>query len=100
MLISEASIVSDEELNEDIIRCLKTLYSTIAGTQPMARDFGIDVSFVGMPAEVIKNQYALEIIEKTEKYEPRVSVSEVTFEMNNDVLIPTIHLEGVVEEDE
>lgn len=100
MVIGRANIESEDEVAEDIIQCLRTLYSTVAGTQPMDRDFGIDASFIGMPADVVQNQYALEIIEKTEIYEPRVEVSEVTFVVDGDVLIPTIHLERTEEEDE
>lgn len=100
MNINEPIITSEEELAEDITQCLSTLYSTIAGTQPMDRDFGIDSKFVGMPVEVVMNQYALEIIEKTEEYEPRVSVEEVTFTVDGDTLIPTIHLTRAEEGEE
>lgn len=90
--------------NEDILRSLNTLYSTRAGSQPMRRDFGIDYDgVVGFPLEVAKNKLALEIIEKTEIYEPRVTVDSVDFKVDasNGRLIPIIHiLKAGDEEDE
>lgn len=91
------------DLDADIVRCLNTLYSTRAGSQPMARDFGIDYDgVVGYPLEVAKNKLALEIIEKTEIYEPRATVTSVDFDVepSNGRLIPRIHIAkaGVTDE--
>lgn len=91
------------DLDADIVRCLNTLYSTRAGSQPMRRDFGIDYDgVVGYPLEVAKNKLALEIIEKTEIYEPRVTVTSVDFdvEASNGKLIPIIHIVKAGETDE
>ena len=91
------------DLDNDIIRCLNTLYSTRAGSQPMRRDFGIDYEGVlGAPLEVVKNKLALEIIEKTEVYEPRVTVTSVDFDVdvNNGRLVPIIHVKKAGETDE
>ena len=91
------------ELDNDIVRCLNTLYSTRAGSQPMRRDFGIDYDgVVGYPLEVAKNKLALEIIEKTETYEPRAAVTSVDFDVdvNNGRLIPIIHVKKAGETDE
>lgn len=85
---------TSEEL-EDINKCVKNLYSTRAGSQPLDREFGIDYdSVVGLPLETAKNQLALELIEKTARYEPRVAVDSVDFTVNAESgqLIPTVHL--------
>lgn len=91
-----------EEL-EDIKRCLENLYATRAGSQPMDREFGIDYDgIVGLPLEVAKNQLALEIIDKTERYEPRVAVDSVDciVDAESGLLIPTVHLvEGEVDDE-
>lgn len=62
---------------EDILRCLRTLIMTPAGTVPLDRDFGIKQDFLGYPVNVAENLLAVEIIDKVDKYEPRVSVTEV-----------------------
>lgn len=79
----------------DIKLCLENLYSTRAGSQPMDRSFGIDYDIVvGLPLPVAQNQLALEIISKTEKYEPRVVVESVDsiIDVATGQIIPTIHI--------
>lgn len=78
-------ILKDVEFNvrgeipeiEDIIRCVTNLIMTPAGTVPLDRDFGIDQSFLGLPIDVAQNIFAVEIIDKAEKYEPRINITEV-----------------------
>ena len=67
---------------EDILRCLKTLYSTRKGTQPLDRNFGLDWGFIDKPLPVAKQEYAFEVIKKTREYEKRVRVKEVNYEFN------------------
>ena len=63
---------------EQVKTNLKNLYATKAGTQPMDREFGLNIDFVGDPIPVA-----------------RVKVTEVTYEEDgeNGMLIPSIHLE-------
>ena len=73
---------SDGEV-ADIKRCLETLYQTSEGTCPLDRDFGINISFVGMPADdKTKNLFAVELIDKTERYEPRAKIKDINYAMN------------------
>ena len=69
---------------DDIKRCLETLYQTPEGTCPLDRDFGLSQELVGLPLDVAQNEFALEIIEKTERYEPRASIKDILFEMNEE----------------
>ena len=62
---------------EDILRCLRNLILTPVGTVPLDRDFGIDQSILGLPIDAAQSLLAVEIIDKVERYEPRVSVTEV-----------------------
>lgn len=64
---------------DEIKRCLHALYSTHAGTQPLDRELGLSMNFLDYPAPIVKNRYALEVIQKTAKYEPRVKVVSVTY---------------------
>lgn len=97
MDFGQAKIASEHDIDPDVFLCLKTLYSVAEGTQPLDREFGMDTTIVGFPPEIMKNKYALDVITKTEKYEPRVKVKEVTFEVDeeNGLVIPTIHLEVI-----
>lgn len=97
----EYDFTSDEL--EDINRCVRNLYSTRAGSQPMDRDFGIDYDgIVGLPLEVAKNRLTIEYMDKTERYEPRVVVDSVDFtvDISSGMLIPTVHLVKGGEDDE
>lgn len=79
---------------EDIKRCLKMLYSTREGEQPLDRNFGLNTDFVGDPIPVAENKFTLEVARKTAKYEPRVIVKEVEFKKDevSGMLIPRIYL--------
>ena len=77
----------------DIRRCLTALYSVRVGEQPLDRDFGLDWSCLDQPIPIAKNLLALEIIEKTRKYENRAAVDRVEFQTGKDgQLIPIVWL--------
>lgn len=78
----------------DVKRCLETLFSIRAGSQPLDRNIGIAYEWVmGYPLNVAENMLALEIVEKVDLYEPRVEVVSVDFEENADGQIkPSVFL--------
>lgn len=67
-------------LIDDIRKNIKTLFSTPEGTVPGDRRLGINTGFVGRPAPVVQNLLSLEIIQKVDEYEPRVTVKNINFE--------------------
>ena len=79
---------------EDIKRCLNMLYSTKAGEQPLDRDFGLKTDFLSEPILVAQNNFSLEVVRKTAKYEPRVTVQEVEYETDAETgcMIPKVYL--------
>lgn len=90
----------DSPEQEDISRCLRTLYATRKGSQPLDRNFGLDWSFIDKPLPVAQQEYAFEVIKKTREYEPRVKVKEVTYiyDENKGLMRPVINLiKGEVE---
>ena len=68
---------------EDVLLCLRTLYATREGSIPGNRSFGL--SFAGMDEIPVDAEelYALEIMEKTDQFEPRVAVTEVAFDRSS-----------------
>ena len=64
---------------EDIGKCIKNLTNIPAGAVPLARGMGISWAGLSQVPEDLQNDYATELIEKIEEYEPRVTVREVTF---------------------
>lgn len=90
----------DENTLSSIKENLKLLYQTSAGTFPGDREYGINMDFLDMPIDTAQNMYALEIIEKTEMYEKRVTVDSVTFESEDNKLKPKVNLTENEELDE
>ncbi len=94
--IKEAVIILNDikgEEAEDIRRCLTTLYSVREGEQPLDRGFGLSWDFLDQPENIARNLLALEVIEKTKRYEPRVKVDKVEFETGIEgQMIPVIRL--------
>lgn len=77
---------------EDIKRCLMTLYSVREGEQPLDRNFGINNLFLDQPPAVAKNIFVLEVISKTKQYESRVDIEKVDFNYDKaGQLIPIIY---------
>lgn len=74
---------SDGEI-ADVKRCLETLYQTPEGTCPLDREFGLDLSlFVGAPMnDMVKNMFAVEIMEKTDRYEPRAKIKNINYQLD------------------
>ena len=83
---------SEEELN-DINECVSNLLSTIAGEQGLDRELGIENNgIMDAPTEEAENLITLEIIEKIDKYEPRVEVNDIEFECNDEgKMVPKIY---------
>ena len=84
----------------DIKQCLETLLSIREGSQPLDRELGINFDeIVGYPLDVARNMLSLEIIEKFDRYEPRVEVESIEYEDNTDgLLCPHIHFVRAKEE--
>ena len=68
---------SNRALSKDIIKCLNVLYSTPAGSVAGDRAFGIDMSLQDKPFSMAKTLLIAEFIEKTKRYEKRVTVEGV-----------------------
>lgn len=75
----EISFTGEITEQEDIAQCLRHLILTPEGTCPMSRDFGISNDALSLPLLAAQNSMAVEIVDKATKYEPRISVCEVSF---------------------
>ena len=83
--IAFAYDAGDTARRNEIIRNVRTILRTPAGTCPLYRDFGINTSVaIDRPMDVAKNFLAVEIMEAVERYEPRVRVSSVDFDTMQD----------------
>lgn len=69
---------------QDIIRCLTNLLSIPSGSIPLARRLGLDWANLSKIPQDMENDIATDIVGKVDEFEPRVSVSEVTFSYDED----------------
>lgn len=99
---------TDDKIINKYQEQLTVLCSTIAGTVPLDREFGIDATCLSQSAEVAEVLLSVEIMEKVEKYIPELVVNSVDFEYTTDgKLTPIISIgynddieEEEVEEDD
>lgn len=80
--VNNIEITANGQIDQSIVDGLLLLWSTPVGTVVLDRDFGIDMGFVDMPLMQAKQMFTVEIITKTRKYEPRVSVKKIAFTTN------------------
>lgn len=67
-------------VNREIIRNVHTLLLTPVGTCPLYRDFGLDVTYLDFPPNIAKGLFTVAAIEAVERWEPRVRVTDVSFQ--------------------
>lgn len=69
---------------EEIFQNVRAILSTIKGSVPLDRDFGVDASYLDKPINVAKAMLSAEIIKAVRAYEPRVTITAVDFTANLD----------------
>lgn len=79
---------------EEILQNVRTILTTMKGSVPLDRDFGLDGSVLDRPVNALRAVLTTNIIEAVEQYEPRVKVTQVSFSGNADegVVIPTVRV--------
>lgn len=86
--------LAPESREEEILQNIENLLTTTKFSVPLDRDFGLSQRFIDKPLPVAEMVFRSEILDAIEKYEPRVSIGDVTFE-NGDVpgkLIPQVEV--------
>lgn len=78
MQFSFATGDKSEEMT-DAIKCLENILSIPEGSIPLNRGIGLSWASLSSVPEDIENDYATELMEKVEEYEPRVRVTDVQF---------------------
>lgn len=75
------SFMTDDKSEEmaDAIKCLENILSIPEGAIPLNRGIGLSWASLSSVPEDIENDYATELMEKVEEYEPRVRVTDVQF---------------------
>ena len=78
---------------EEILQNLQTIISTVRGSVPLDRAFGIDPDIVDRPILEAQARITDEILRAVREYEPRARINNVGFAGNPDGrLIPKINV--------
>ena len=87
----ELNTMDDTAMREELLSNAAVILTTLRGTNPQDRAMGLVSSdILGQNANRAKCAYSIQAIEQIEKYEPRLSVTEVSFEVLDSRLIPKV----------
>lgn len=83
------------DVASSVLQNLSLLYATKQGTVPQYREFGLPMEFIDKPINVAQPMAVSEITEATEKFEPRATIVDISFEIDasNGRLIPIVEVE-------
>lgn len=76
---SPASLVIGATGAEEIIQNVRTILSTVRGTVPLDRDFGVSATMLDRPLPEAMAVLTSEYVREVERREPRVRVVSVDF---------------------
>ena len=84
--------VYEKKLREGIFNKIKFLLTLIKGTIPMNREIGLESDIVDLPMYEAQNRYTVSAMELIEKFETRVTVDEISFDIleNTGKMIPKV----------
>lgn len=78
-------------LQEELINNASLILTTFKGTNPQDRAMGLVSSdILGQNVNKAKCAYSIQAINQLEKYEPRLSVSEISFDVSESKIIPKV----------
>ena len=86
----------DQGTINDIKECIDNILRIPEGSVPLARELGTSWRKLSEITPDIENEYAVELVEKIEKYEPRVAIESITFdhEQSNGEIVVRIVFDG------
>ncbi len=91
--LKEGVDFAPETETAEILQNLRTILATAEGIVPLDREFGIDASCVDLPIERARAKLASEILVKIRTFEPRVTVTSLTFEADGEgILRPKVQV--------
>ena len=92
LLQSTVDFLPDSEVRE-IMQNVITICSTVKGSVPLDREFGINDNVIDLPANTARAKLAAEYVNAVRKFEPRADVVKVSFqEMDIQNVIPVLSI--------
>ena len=86
-----------------VLQNVAIILSTRQNSVPLGRDFGLPMQFVDKPMPMAEVMMVAEIEEAIEEFEPRATVVDISFEIDEDIpgrLIPIVEIEINLDDEE
>lgn len=84
---------SPEYEAQEILQNVRTICSTIKGSVPLDREFGVDAGIIDEPVNVARARISAKIIAAVREFEPRADVVKVTFRSgDNQEVLPVVSI--------
>ena len=71
-------------LSNEVIQNVRMIVTTVRGSVPLYRDFGIDPTIIDAPTQIAEAKLSTDIIRQVRKYEPRAQITNLTFQQTTD----------------
>lgn len=68
----------------EVIQNVRMIVTTVRGSVPLYRDFGIDPTIIDAPTQIAEAKLSTDIIRQVRKYEPRAQITNLTFQQTTD----------------
>ena len=76
LVAGEIDLMPSSEAAE-IAQNIRTILLTAKGSVPLDREFGMDMSIIDKPLNVVQSRYVAAAAEAISRYEPRVRLKEI-----------------------
>ena len=89
----ELDSLADIVLRDRLIENAATILTTLKGSVPQDRAMGLAAEeIIGRNLVIAKGAYSIQAIEQIEQYEPRLTVVQISFRMQEQKIIPKVVL--------
>ena len=76
--------IAPSNIRDEIFQNIRTILTTMKGSVPLDREFGIDAVLLDSPSPVARARLSSEIVSLLKRYEPRIEVTKVAFTENSE----------------
>lgn len=70
---------SPSTIEQEVAQNVRMIVTTVRGTVPLFRDFGIDVSLIDAPSAMAKAKLTADIIRQVKLFEPRALITKISY---------------------
>ena len=88
--------LNEEDAAKSVRQNIALILTSFRGTIPLYRDFGLSSESIDKPINVARTMLISDIKESVETYEPRATVTDITFKASPDnpsTIIPVVEVE-------